>query len=184
MYKMNQAALMQMYAPFILNKQSRRNFTIEEDKRLIQLVNQIGEENWDLVSRYMPGRNIRQCKERWGTYLNPRVNKAPWTPEEDELLIRKFKEIGPRWVEMGKYFVGRSDNNIKNRWYSHLKKRIEDIQEQEIESPVPSYIEEPRESKKILTQEDCIYESIIDGLSFDSDWDLGVTQLGSFEFVC
>jgi hypothetical protein len=45
---------------------------------------------------------------------------TPWTPEEDSLVIQKFHQIGPKWVEIGKLLSGRSGNNVKNRWHKHL----------------------------------------------------------------
>lgn len=33
----------------------------------------------------MPGRNARQCKDRWEKYLNPDINFQPFTQEEDRM---------------------------------------------------------------------------------------------------
>jgi hypothetical protein len=46
----------------------------------------------------------------------------PWTPEEDALVVQKYHQIGPKWVEIGKMLSGRSGNNVKNRWHKHLCK--------------------------------------------------------------
>ena len=73
----------------------------------------------------MEGRSTRQCRERYKTYLSPQILNAPWTPQDDQFLIEKYQEIGPRWAEIARLFKNRSDNNIKNRWYTHLKPRVQ-----------------------------------------------------------
>lgn len=105
---------------------SRRNFTKEEDARLSYLVQMFGTKDWNLISNMMPFRNARQCKDRFKNYLSPQINLKPWTKEEDLLLIQKVKELGPKWVQISQYFEGRSDNNLKNRWYTHLKQKFEE----------------------------------------------------------
>jgi hypothetical protein len=37
------------------------------------------------------------------------------------LLMAKVTEFGPRWVTIAKFFDGRSENNVKNRWYTYVK---------------------------------------------------------------
>ncbi|EAY15029.1 Myb-like DNA-binding domain containing protein [Trichomonas vaginalis G3] len=64
----------------------------------------------------MGNRNPRQCRDRYTKYLSPDLNKNPWTPEEDALLISKYHEIGAKWVKMSKFFNNRTDYSLKNRW--------------------------------------------------------------------
>ena len=99
-------------------------FSKEEDERLRQVINHYGVQDWDVISHQMPGRNQRQCRERWFNYLSPTVNKEPFTPEEDQLLIEKYNEHGSRWVRIAKFFSGRSDTAIKNRWMALQRKII------------------------------------------------------------
>ncbi len=40
----------------------------------------------------------------------------PWTEEEVTLLKQKYQECGPHWAVISKFFVNRSDINIKNKW--------------------------------------------------------------------
>ena len=108
---------------FIKGVSSRRNFVKEEDERLSFLVQQYGTNNWELIASMMPFRNARQCRDRFRNYLSPKINLKKWTKEEDLLLINKYHELGPKWVHISQFFEGRSDNNLKNRWYTHLKKQ-------------------------------------------------------------
>lgn len=100
---------------------SRKKFTKEEDMQLIHLVSIFGSNNWSAVAKSMRGRTTRQCRERYKTYLSPGINQAPWSADEDTQLILLYQTMGPKWAEIAKYFNGRSDNNVKNRWYTHLK---------------------------------------------------------------
>jgi hypothetical protein len=54
-------------------------------------------------------------------YLSPGVRSGPWSKYEDELLVAKINEVGRAWSTFTRYFSGRSESDIKNRWYSHLK---------------------------------------------------------------
>ena len=103
--------------------QKKRSFSPQEDQRLIDLVNLFGISNWKVISQNFPGRTQRQCRERYKTYLAPGISKDPWTPEEDELLKQKFDEYGPKWSVISKYFIGRTDNNLKNRYNNHISDR-------------------------------------------------------------
>ena len=107
---------------------TKNKFTPEEDKRLEELVQEFGENSWEEITEQMPGRNVRQCKDRWTRYLSPNVNKNKWTVEEEKLLIKLVKELNFKWVQISKHFKGRTDNQIKNKWnilkkYVHISKK-------------------------------------------------------------
>lgn len=91
-------------------------FSKDEDNLLKKLVNKYGTANWAPISKQMPGRNSRQCRDRWLNYLSPDVVNGPWTAEEDELLVQKYNEIGPYWKKIAAFFPTRTDINIKSRW--------------------------------------------------------------------
>jgi len=93
-----------------------RRFTIDEDAILIKSVEQFGKE-WDIIATCLNGRNARQCRERYQTYLAPNINRSPWTNEEDNLLKEKHQIYGNHWAVIATFFQGRSDNQIKNRWH-------------------------------------------------------------------
>lgn len=98
------------------NSKCRKSFSPQEDEKLKQLVEKYGTSNWAMIEREMPGRNVRQCRERYKHYLSPEVSQRKWSKEEDELLLQKVSEIGSKWVRIAKLFNNRTDINVKNRW--------------------------------------------------------------------
>jgi hypothetical protein len=54
-------------------------------------------------------------------YLAPHLRTDPWTEPEDKLLVAKVNELGFAWSAISQFFQGRSDNDVKNRWYSHIR---------------------------------------------------------------
>lgn len=99
-----------------MKKQTRKSFTPEEDIELIKLIQIYGANKWENIASFMPYRNARQCRERWKSFLSPTVINAPWTQAEDAYLKELYNNYGPKWAKITKYFVGRSDYNVKNRW--------------------------------------------------------------------
>jgi hypothetical protein len=99
----------------------RRIFSSVEDALLTNLVSQMGENAWPFIASCIPDRTVRQCKERYFTYLCPSVRTESWTECEDDLLLQKVREIGPHWTLISRYFEGRTPNALKNRWHFHFR---------------------------------------------------------------
>ena len=71
------------------------------------------------------GARRRRCNN-----LDPSLKKGSWTSEEDHVILRMHAELGTRWAEIAKCLPGRSDNSVKNRWYSTCSRMLRQQQEQ------------------------------------------------------
>ena len=74
----------------------------------------------------LPGRTGKQIRDRWVNYLNPSINHLPFSREDDLRLWAGHAELGKRWVEISSkiFHSTRSENHIKNRWYSAAFKKF------------------------------------------------------------
>lgn len=95
----------------------------EEDATLLKLVDKYKPDwDWSLISKQIPGRNAKQCRERWFLNLDPSINRGPWTPEEDEQLLNFVAQLGGRWALISKHMEGRTENSVKTRFHSLQRK--------------------------------------------------------------
>ncbi|XP_050224104.1 transcription factor MYB17-like [Mercurialis annua] len=97
----------------------------EEDKMLIQYIQTHGHGNW----RSLPKnagllRCGKSCRLRWTNYLRPDIKRGPFSPEEEATIIRLHAMLGNKWAAIASSIPGRTDNEIKNFWNTHLKKRL------------------------------------------------------------
>lgn len=69
-------------------------------------------------------RSGKKCRERWINHLKPDVSKSPWTENEMKTLFRSQAFYGNQWTEIAKFLPGRTDNSVKNFFYTTLRKKI------------------------------------------------------------
>lgn len=105
------------------------SWTQEEDENLIEWVRKHGEKEWTKIASQLPGRIGKQCRERWINCLKPNIKRSQWTEEEDNKIIELQSKFGNKWAKIAEFIEGRTDNQIKNRWNSVLKRKIMEPQE-------------------------------------------------------
>lgn len=130
----------------------KSKFSPEEDIILNKLVYQFGQSDWNLIAKFMPDRNPRQCRERWLKYLSPTNRFEPFRPDEDELLRRLYRQFGAKWVKISRFFQRRTDIQVKNRWLVLMRKENKQGQADKVESPAPTL---PEPELKTLDVMDC-----------------------------
>ena len=110
--------------PFRTTKK-RIPWTETEDKSIKSLVNKYGTTSWSLIAKHLgQNRSGKQCRERWYNQLNPEAKKNNWTEEEENILFTKNMHLGNKWSDIASFLPGRTLNDIKNHFYSNLRKFI------------------------------------------------------------
>ncbi|XP_020203379.1 transcription factor MYB63 [Cajanus cajan] len=95
-----------------------------EDLKLIAFIQKYGHENWRALPKQAGlMRCGKSCRLRWINYLRPDVKRGNFTQEEEETIIRLHKALGNKWSKIASCLPGRTDNEIKNVWNTHIKKR-------------------------------------------------------------
>lgn len=59
-------------------------------------------------------------------YLRPDIKRGNISSDEEDMIIRFHSLLGNRWSLIARRLPGRTDNEIKNYWNSHLSKRVTD----------------------------------------------------------
>ncbi|KAL7125806.1 hypothetical protein ABFS83_14G141000 [Erythranthe nasuta] len=100
-------------------------WTPDEDEKLVDYINNHGHGSWRSLPK-LAGlfRCGKSCRLRWNNYLRPDIIRGPFTNEEEKLVIQLHAILGNRWAAIASQLPGRTDNEIKNLWNTHLKKRL------------------------------------------------------------
>ena len=136
----------------------------QEDTIILNYVKENGPNNWAKLALLLPGRVGKQCRERWRNFLDPNVKHEPWTKEEDDKLIQLHETYGNQWVKIAALIPGRSDNTVKNRWNSTVKKIVNHIK---TGAPMPKRGRPKRNIASISTPS--IFETDQNPASFKSE---------------
>ncbi|XP_074355408.1 MYB-like transcription factor ODO1 [Apium graveolens] len=100
-------------------------WTAEEDKKLISFILSNGQCCWRAVPKLAGLRRCgKSCRLRWTNYLRPDLKRGLLTDDEEQLVIDLHARLGNRWSKIAGRLPGRTDNEIKNHWNTHIKKKL------------------------------------------------------------
>ncbi|WRX13569.1 SANT/Myb domain - like 10 [Theobroma cacao] len=97
----------------------------QEDEKLINYIQKHGEGCW----RTLPQaagllRCGKSCRLRWINYLRPDLKRGNFAEDEEDLIIKLHALLGNRWSLIAGRLPGRTDNEVKNYWNSHLRRKL------------------------------------------------------------
>nr|AAT37168.1 transcription factor Myb2 [Triticum aestivum] len=112
----------------------RGPWTPEEDKILVAHIHSHGHGNWRALPKQAGLlRCGKSCRLRWINYLRPDIKRGNFTDEEEQSIIQLHQLLGNRWSAIAARLPGRTDNEIKNVWHTHLKKRLDPGAQEQLE---------------------------------------------------
>nr|ALU58319.1 MYB transcription factor [Mesembryanthemum crystallinum] len=100
-------------------------WTPEEDQKLIDYIQKHGYGNWRTLPKNAGLQRCgKSCRLRWTNYLRPDIKRGRFSFEEEETIIQLHSILGNKWSAIAARLPGRTDNEIKNYWNTHIRKRL------------------------------------------------------------
>ncbi|KAG6468725.1 hypothetical protein ZIOFF_073418 [Zingiber officinale] len=97
----------------------------EEDQKLIDYIQKHGIGSWRSVPKKAGlARCGKSCRLRWTNYLRPDIKRGKFSFEEEETIVQLHRILGNKWSAIASHLPGRTDNEIKNYWNTHIRKRL------------------------------------------------------------
>jgi len=108
-----------------INPSHNKGFwTKDEEDKLIELI-KIHGKKWALISKILKTRSGKQIRHHYINSLDVNNTKKVFTEEEDHKIKELYLKFGPKWQLIGSYFIGRTGDAIKSRYYNKVKYTIE-----------------------------------------------------------
>ncbi|CAI0538487.1 unnamed protein product [Linum tenue] len=105
-------------------------WTAEEDAKLVDYITNKGHTNWKSLPK-LAGLNRcgKSCRLRWTNYLRPDIKRGKFSDEEERLIINLHSVLSNnsrhcRWSRIATHLPGRTDNEIKNYYNTHIRKKL------------------------------------------------------------
>ncbi|GKV19135.1 hypothetical protein SLEP1_g29428 [Rubroshorea leprosula] len=100
-------------------------WTPEEDEKLIDYIQKHGYGNWRTLPKNAGLQRCgKSCRLRWTNYLRPDIKRGRFSFDEEETIIQLHSFLGNKWSAIAARLPGRTDNEIKNYWNTHIRKRL------------------------------------------------------------
>ncbi|TKY49035.1 Transcription factor MYB51 [Spatholobus suberectus] len=100
-------------------------WTPEEDQKLIHYIQKHGHGKWRTLPKNAGLKRCgKSCRLRWANYLRPDIKRGRFSFEEEEAIIQLHSVLGNKWSTIAANLPGRTDNEIKNYWNTHIKKKL------------------------------------------------------------
>ncbi|CAN0902741.1 Transcription factor MYB17 [Linum grandiflorum] len=100
-------------------------WSAEEDQILTDYINKNGHGSWRTLPKNAGLlRCGKSCRLRWTNYLRPDIKRGPFSPGEESTIISLQGMLGNKWATIASHLPGRTDNEIKNYWNTHLRRRF------------------------------------------------------------
>ncbi|XP_022717960.1 transcription factor MYB41-like [Durio zibethinus] len=100
-------------------------WTAEEDQKLIDYIRKHGHGRWRTLPKNAGLKRCgKSCRLRWTNYLRPDIKRGKFSLEEEEIIIQLHSVLGNKWSAIATRLPGRTDNEIKNYWNTHIKKKL------------------------------------------------------------